>query len=259
MSLLKKSQQNIQNGKSDTYQIKVFIQFMKHSPFFTGTISLLRGELINKTIGEKNYHIIKKKMHYYYYIKDKENNNNNDYNDYNEDDSESCLTRFYDRYILHRPSYYYADYTLLHPKDKDIEDIVYMIRQKYGYSQRSHSSLLPINLSERSYIITSPTTTTTTTTVGNNNNNTLILRNSRNENNISLLNHTTNYYNLHKKNSSIVLTSKKIICNPPSCTSFPIDINSCSYTSIRNGSNCAIGIGNGVKTPLNSLPFENDT
>lgn len=207
------------NCKSDTYQMKVFIQYFQHSPYFTNTLTLFKCELINKIIGIKNYNIIIQKTFYYYH------NNNSDNN--TKIIHESCFTRFYNQYVLHRPSYYYADYTILHPQKKDIEDIAYMIRQKYGYSQRSHSSLLPINISD---------------TVRQSN----TVRNSKS---------TMKYTILNYKNSSILLNNKKIICNLPSCNSFPIDGNISSYTSDRNEKNSS----SVVKSPDNISPFENDT
>lgn len=117
--------------------MKSFINYFKDYNLFNQFMYSLKGQLISFTIKFSQFKIIKRRISFYYNCKK---------------DDEIPPEPWYERIVrmfTGCPSPYYYDYSIPNPNQHTLDEVIFEIKQYYGYSSRA-SSL--ISFSRSSYL-----------------------------------------------------------------------------------------------------------
>lgn len=98
------------------------------SQYFIGSISLFRRQLSCIVIDNNTYENLNIKIKFYYM------------NDSKYTPKESCLAYLYRTVISKKPSVYSYNYSVSSPQDSYFDEMVYAIKQRFGYAIRNASS-----------------------------------------------------------------------------------------------------------------------
>lgn len=111
----------VNNDSISVYYLDSFIKYMNQNRYFQSMICYIRIRLIRFIFGEKKYKQIKKKINYFY------TGNNEFYEKAN-----CCLS--YKRYWKIRK--FHADFLPKNIDDNTINNVIILLRQQFGYSNR---------------------------------------------------------------------------------------------------------------------------
>lgn len=115
------------------YYMKDFLSYFQESHDFNLFISSFKNFLIELTMKQCNYEIIKNRMKFYY-----------DHINYDNRKTlvvpkESCFNKAIRICFTSRPAPYHYDYCSLTNREKGFDDMLFLLRQVFGYSCRNSS------------------------------------------------------------------------------------------------------------------------
>lgn len=108
-----------------TYTIRDFLFFLNNDEEFKSFICHFQDAVRFSVFSEKDYKIITDKINFYY--------------SHRKDDvvpTESCTSKFFRKLLTKRPSPYTFNFGLINCTEKSKENVIYTIKQSYGYGSR---------------------------------------------------------------------------------------------------------------------------
>lgn len=123
---------------SEVYDLKVFIEYLKNSIGFSDVIKSLRKDIMKITMELINVEeILYRKIFYNNIIKENIKNETNNKLYY---PKESCINHLYRIIFTCKPNPYHYDFSIQSSVEKVENDVIFQIKQRFGYSKRGSST-----------------------------------------------------------------------------------------------------------------------
>lgn len=120
------------------YELKVFTEYLKNSIAFSDVIKSLRKDIMKITLELINVEdILLRKIFYNKIMKEnvKDERNNILYHP-----KESCMNHLYRVIFTCKPNPYHYDFSIQTSPEKVENDVIFQIKQRFGYSKRGSST-----------------------------------------------------------------------------------------------------------------------
>lgn len=129
MQCLNAAHIDLPDAPSNAYSLKAFIRHFHVSLQFSGFLCEFKNQIIKLIFGSQLYNTISSRLFYY-----------NHKSEFLSDPIETCADKFYRVLFTNDPPPYHYDYCPPVTKQKNaMDEVIYFIKQKYGYSSRKSS------------------------------------------------------------------------------------------------------------------------
>lgn len=127
--LILEDSENRTEYSNNGYSIRAFMNIFINSTSYEDYVDCLKNILINLTIGNDYFEVIQKRVEFYY-IKG---------NEYAKPPFEPLLSKLHRKLFTNHPAPYHYDYFIHNPKRSSLSEMIFTLRQDFGYSYRSNT------------------------------------------------------------------------------------------------------------------------